>query len=111
MKGAFLALMALAVSTAAPAQNESINPDAGDPGDGTQIVVPQRTTAKPKPASQDGQAKGGNEIKIDAEACRYAVSHVPSADTEYKPGVDADGNPVAPADLENRSQIQFPSQF
>ncbi|MBM3524508.1 MAG: hypothetical protein FJX57_16295, partial [Alphaproteobacteria bacterium] len=39
-------------------------------------------------------------ITIDGAACRaLLVEHKPSADVEYKPGVDARGRPVAPADL------------
>ncbi len=33
------------------------------------------------------------------EVCRQLVRHVPAADVAYKPGVDAKGKPIAPADL------------
>src|SRR5262249_52449624 len=36
-------------------------------------------------------------VQIDSAACRYATKHVASAD--YTPGVDVNGNAVAPADL------------
>jgi hypothetical protein len=36
---------------------------------------------------------------VDLAVCRYLPRHTPSADVEYKPGVDVRGNRVAPADL------------
>ncbi|WP_431858828.1 hypothetical protein [Azospirillum sp.] len=36
---------------------------------------------------------------FDVAICRTLPRHVPSADVEYKPGVDVRGNRVAPADL------------
>lgn len=36
---------------------------------------------------------------VDRAVCRYLPRHTPSADVEYKPGVDVRGNRVAPADL------------
>lgn len=36
---------------------------------------------------------------IDKDACRMLVAHQPSADAEYKPGVDVKGQPVVEADL------------
>jgi len=38
-------------------------------------------------------------LTVDPRACRMVADHVPSADVEYRPGVDARGNAVAPADL------------
>ncbi len=39
-------------------------------------------------------------IRLSKRECRHLViSHAPSADVTYKPGVDVRGNPVAPADL------------
>ncbi|WP_109117176.1 hypothetical protein [Azospirillum sp. TSO22-1] len=36
---------------------------------------------------------------FDIAVCRYLPRHAPSADVEYKPGLDARGKRVAPADL------------
>ncbi|CAO3429860.1 hypothetical protein [Azospirillum doebereinerae] len=36
---------------------------------------------------------------VDFSACQTLTRHRPAADVEYKPGVDARGRPVAPADL------------
>lgn len=38
-------------------------------------------------------------IMIESDACAYASAHAPDVDALYQPGVDADGNPVASADL------------
>jgi hypothetical protein len=46
-------------------------------------------------------------LEVDPAACARMVEHVPDADVTYQPGVDAHGNPVAPADL-NPSPIQVP---
>jgi hypothetical protein len=35
----------------------------------------------------------------DPALCRALVKHTPDADVAYQPGVDVDGNAVAPADL------------
>lgn len=43
--------------------------------------------------SPDGQGM------VSAEACQAVVTHIPDAGVAYVPGVDATGNPVAPADL------------
>jgi len=41
----------------------------------------------------------GGTIQVTADACRRLVQHVPAPDVNYRPGVDAYGRPVAPADL------------
>ncbi len=38
-------------------------------------------------------------ITVKGGACQAAINHTPSADVEYRPGVDVHGKPVAPADL------------
>lgn len=47
-------------------------------------------------------------VQIKREDCAQLVKHVPDADVEYQPGVDVDGNPVAPADLDGGYQITLP---
>ncbi len=39
-----------------------------------------------------------SSIAVQRIMCQPAVTHTPSADTNYQPGVDVNGNPVAPAD-------------
>ncbi len=50
-------------------------------------------------------------IRIDPAACRYVARHQPSADVEYKPGVDVHGKPVAPADLPESYAIELPKSI
>lgn len=50
-------------------------------------------------------------IRVDPAACRYVTRHQPSADVEYKPGVDVHGKPVAPADLPDGASIQMPDHI
>ena len=38
-------------------------------------------------------------VVVGGATCRTLTAHAPSADVEYKPGVDVKGRPVAPADL------------
>ncbi len=44
-------------------------------------------------------APAAAQAPVDLTVCRYLPRHRPAADVEYKPGVDARGNRVAPADL------------
>lgn len=46
-------------------------------------------------------------VRVTAEDCRRLVAHEPSADVTYKPGVDARGKPVAPADLGGGTQLNL----
>jgi len=49
--------------------------------------------------------------KVDPTLCNALVKHTPDADVAYQPGVDVDGNPVAPADLPGSPQIKLPSKI
>jgi hypothetical protein len=107
-----IATLAVALSAPTFAQ-DVINPDGVTESDGTQIVPPNpvaKKTVDSAPAPQEqGQERG--TIQIDDAACRCATRHVPSADTEYKPGVDVNGNAVAPADLAGGAPIRLPQRF
>jgi len=50
-------------------------------------------------------------VEVTAEACAKAEAHTPRDDVAFKPGVDAQGNAVAPADLPSRGGIKLPSVF
>jgi hypothetical protein len=51
-------------------------------------------------------------IRVEGVDCqRLTVNHVPAPDVAYKPGVDAQGRPVAPADLNGGPQIRLPESF
>lgn len=47
-------------------------------------------------------------LSITGTDCRRLVQHTPAPDVAYKPGVDARGKPVAPADLNPAPQIRVP---
>ena len=51
-----------------------------------------------------------DEIVITSTECRLLVQHVPAADVAYEPGVDVDGNAVAPADIGN-PEISLPDEI
>ena len=45
------------------------------------------------------------------EVCRLVPIHKPAADVAYQPGVDVDGNAVAPADLPSSGGIILPAEI
>jgi len=47
-------------------------------------------------------------VKVSDQDCSNLVQHVASADVNYQPGVDVNGNSVAPADLNSGPQIGVP---
>lgn len=48
------------------------------------------------------------EIRITEADCASLMLHVPDADVAYRPGVDVNGNAVAPADLSPTPSIPLP---
>lgn len=50
----------------------------------------------------------GQALSMTGTDCARLVEHVPSADVDYKPGVDVLGRPVAPADLPGGPKIELP---
>lgn len=50
-------------------------------------------------------------VTVTAETCARLAEHVPDADVTYTPGVDAEGNPVTPADLGGGTRIEPPTAF
>lgn len=53
---------------------------------------------------------GASTITVTATDCQRLVRHQPSGDVAYKPGVDVNGNPVAPADLPGSVTIKTPTE-
>jgi hypothetical protein len=47
-------------------------------------------------------------LSITATDCSNLVRHAPAPDVAYRPGTDARGRPVAPADLNPAPQIRVP---
>src|SRR3546814_18740413 len=54
---------------------------------------------------------GSLTTSITEDDCARLVPHVPAPDVEYRPGVDAAGRPVAPADLPGSPRIVFPDAY
>ena len=50
-------------------------------------------------------------IEISKEDCARLIAHQPSADVEYKPGVDAAGRPVVSAELPGSVIIEAPKKI
>lgn len=42
------------------------------------------------------------------DVCRYLITHSPEEDVIYQPGIDAEGNPVEPAELYSQNHITPP---
>jgi hypothetical protein len=55
------------------------------------------TPAQPPPGGASVSADG--RVVVSSKACAEVVAHVPDAGVAYTPGVDVNGNAVAPADL------------
>lgn len=66
-------------------------------------VPPQRPPASPVSRTPT--------ITVDPAACRWVQRHEPAADVEYRPGVDVNGQPVAPADLPGSPVVRVPERL
>ncbi len=50
-------------------------------------------------------------LVVTADQCRTLTRHVPAPDVSYQPGVDADGQEVAPADLPGSVTLRPAERF
>lgn len=93
--------MLLPVSTA-HAAGEATRPDAAP-----------AWAAPPKgaPATPPGMAARTPTIIVDHAVCRALPRHVPAPDVTYRPGMDAQGRPVVPADLPGGGADFLPGQI
>ncbi len=48
-------------------------------------------------------------VRITVDDCAALTAHEPADDVAYQPGVDVNGKPVAPADLDAAGQLELPS--
>jgi hypothetical protein len=55
-----------------------------------------------------GPVHAQTTVRITEADCSRLVNHVAAADVNYRPGVDVNGNAVAPADLNTQPQIRMP---
>jgi hypothetical protein len=62
-------------------------------------------------AAGGGHAAGQEvTVIVDESDCRWLVAHRPDAGVAYRPGVDAEGRPVAPADLPGSPGATLPRE-
>ncbi len=54
---------------------------------------------------------GAAEIEIGPGVCETLVNYIEPPGVEYQPGVDASGNPVAPADAGGTPTLKFPQHI
>jgi hypothetical protein len=50
---------------------------------------------------------GAKMITVGPSACESLSAHTASDDVAYKPGIDAEGNDIAPADLNSSGQLNL----
>ena len=62
-------------------------------------------------AAEETHSLGGRTVTVSQADCLKLVKHMPSADAEYKPGVDVRGRAVAPADVEGGYSVVPPKNF
>ncbi len=53
------------------------------------------------------RAAPAETVIVTRADCARIVAHVPAPDVAYRPGVDAEGNPVAPADLPEQPRLDI----
>ena len=62
-------------------------------------------------AVAQAQTGAASTVTITPKDCQRLLQHTPSADVAYKPGVDARGNAVTPADLPGSARITAPNEI
>ena len=55
--------------------------------------------------------RAASQLTVSKKDCARIVRYAPSADVAYKPGVDAYGRKVAPADLGGGSALKLPKEI
>ena len=63
------------------------------------------------PAAALAQQPKAVTVVVGTSECARLVRHVPADDVAYKPGVDARGNAVTPADLPGSARITAPNEI
>lgn len=54
---------------------------------------------------------GEERVVVEPGVCDYLTAYEPAPDVAYQPGVDAYGNSLAPADLDDSGRIALPEEF
>src|SRR5436305_13655668 len=66
-------------------------------------------SSAPPPGGASVSSDG--RVVVSSKACAEVVAHVPDAGFAYIPGVDVNGNAVAPADLPDTTSPIAPENF
>jgi hypothetical protein len=61
--------------------------------------------------ASDSFAADARAIKLDRSSCEMLVRHVPDPDVAYRAGVDVEGRPVVPADLDPDWTLALPAEI
>lgn len=77
----------------------------------TRTVLPVMFAAALAVAIASPAVAQDSRIVVSVEDCKRLVRHYPSADVEYKPGVDVRGRKVAPADLPGSKPLKLSDSF
>jgi len=76
------------------------------------ISNPMLSTSGGVPSSAISTTKSTTKgPAVSPALCDALTKHVPSADTNYQPGVDMNGKAVAPADAPGSPQMQLPNKI
>jgi hypothetical protein len=59
----------------------------------------------------DSLGADSRTIKLDRSSCELLVRHVPAPDVAYQAGVDVEGRPVVPADLDPSWTLELPAEI
>ena len=82
---------------------------------GAMLIVSAATVAAaPPPRSPPpggASVSPDGRVVVSSKVCAEVVAHVPDAGVAYRPGVDVNGNPVAPADLPDSASPIAPDNF
>jgi len=73
---------------------------------GATLLAIATASAAPSPSQPPpggASVSPDGRVEVSSKACAEVVAHVPDAGVAYTPGVDVNGNAVAPADLPDNS--------
>jgi len=88
-----------------------ISAQAADSPSDPMLGSTHRASTNAAPDLLSGAQATPSNQKVDPALCRALVNHTPRADVAYQAGVDAQGKPVAPADLPGNPQPQLPAKI
>jgi hypothetical protein len=78
---------------------------------GAMLIVSAAAASPPAPPPGGVSVSADGRVVVSSKACAEVVAHVPDAGVTYRPGVDVNGNRVAPADLPDSASPIAPDNF